>query len=167
MGPMNYRFLHITMSIALMLAVGLGLSACKPQEQDRVLLYKKGTYQGKADDPIGMAAQEKLSQRIAEQGGFGPSLTGPASAGMGAVYQAKAAEDRIRFQSDPDTGGVRPTALRALGQAPETGNPAGAQPAPQNVNTGSGADDTTSPTRLLSEQQRLDLQKRLSRQQGF
>lgn len=43
------------------------LTGCREQEQDRVLLYKKGTYLGQADTPLSDDQVRELRRRNAMQ----------------------------------------------------------------------------------------------------
>lgn len=45
------------------------LTGCFEEEQDRVLLYKPGTYQGKPDQPLTQTQREALVQRMDYQAG--------------------------------------------------------------------------------------------------
>ena len=44
------------------------LGACDESEQDRILLYKKGTYLGKPDAPLTEEQVDELRQRATLQG---------------------------------------------------------------------------------------------------
>lgn len=57
---------------AVLMAVAafvLLLGACDESEQGRILHYKKGTYLGKPDTPLGEEQVEKLRQRATLQAG--------------------------------------------------------------------------------------------------
>ena len=45
------------------LVLSLSLSACDPNEQDRVLRYEKGTYLGEPDTPLNADARNELRAR--------------------------------------------------------------------------------------------------------
>jgi hypothetical protein len=51
------------------LLLGFGLAACDEAEQDRVLLYEKGTYLGPSDPPLGQEAEDALRARATLQAG--------------------------------------------------------------------------------------------------
>lgn len=58
-------------SLALGLAALLGgalLVGCKEEEQDRILLFEKGTYLGQDDDTMGTTTPEQLRDRARNQG---------------------------------------------------------------------------------------------------
>ncbi len=46
-----------------LIAAGLVLGACREQEQDRVLLYEKGTYLGQLDTALSEETRVALRQR--------------------------------------------------------------------------------------------------------
>jgi len=56
------------LAVAGLLASSLLLSGCDPDEQDRVLLYDKGTYKGKPDTALSDADREALRARVRNQG---------------------------------------------------------------------------------------------------
>ena len=49
------------------LLMSLALQACREEEQGRILLYDKGTYLGKADQPLTGAQREALRHRASRQ----------------------------------------------------------------------------------------------------
>ena len=49
------------------LGIMFGLSGCKDTERDRILMYKKGTYLGQADQSLGADAVNKLQSRTRYQ----------------------------------------------------------------------------------------------------
>jgi hypothetical protein len=53
--------------IGLALLAGLALQGCREEEQDRILLYQKGTYLGPADTSAPAAELAKLDDRAAKQ----------------------------------------------------------------------------------------------------
>jgi len=57
-------------ALAALTAAGLVLAACDPEEQDRVLLYEKGTYLGQPDEEISPEVREALRERARRQGGL-------------------------------------------------------------------------------------------------
>ncbi|MDF2096544.1 hypothetical protein [Aquibaculum arenosum] len=60
-----------TFGVLVSLAVaGVLLSACDPEEQDRVLLYEKGTYLGQADEELSPEARQELRNRARYQRGL-------------------------------------------------------------------------------------------------
>lgn len=50
-------------------AVALVLSACDPEEQDRILRYEKGTYLGQPDEELSPDVQNALRARVRYQRG--------------------------------------------------------------------------------------------------
>lgn len=52
------------------LALLAALSACRDEEQHRVLLYDKGTYLGQSDSKLTQQQVDALRQRTLEQQGF-------------------------------------------------------------------------------------------------
>lgn len=57
--------------LALGLAVvlsGLLLAGCEEEEQNRILMFEKGTYLGQEDDSMGDTQAEELRQRAKHQG---------------------------------------------------------------------------------------------------
>lgn len=61
----------LTMVLLTVAAVSLG--ACREDEQDRVLLFKKGVYLGQADTDISADARRALNERIRRQSSGGGS----------------------------------------------------------------------------------------------
>lgn len=61
----------LTMVLLTVAAVSLG--ACREDEQDRVLLFKKGVYLGQADTDISADARRALNERIRHQSSGGGS----------------------------------------------------------------------------------------------
>lgn len=60
-----------TFGVLVSLAVaGVLLSACDPEEQDRVLLYEKGTYLGQADEELSSETRQELRNRARYQRGL-------------------------------------------------------------------------------------------------
>lgn len=57
-------------ALAALTAAGLFLVACDPEEQDRVLLYEKGTYLGQPDEEISQEVRDALRERARRQGGM-------------------------------------------------------------------------------------------------
>ena len=53
----------------LVLASALLLGGCRAEEQDRVLMYKPGTYLGKKDTQLGESRLNQLRERVIYQGG--------------------------------------------------------------------------------------------------
>ena len=49
------------------LAVGVVLQGCREEEQDRILLFQKGTYLGNPDQPLTDEQVETLRQRASSQ----------------------------------------------------------------------------------------------------
>ena len=47
--------------------VGLLLQGCREDEQDRLLLYEKGTYLGPSDPPLAAQQVDKLRSRAPNQ----------------------------------------------------------------------------------------------------
>jgi hypothetical protein len=52
---------------ACCLVVGLALQACRDEEQGRILYFEKGTYLGKADQPLTEDQLRALRQRTSNQ----------------------------------------------------------------------------------------------------
>lgn len=50
-------------------AAGLLLSGCEEEEQDRVLIYEKGTYLGEEDQPLDQETLNELRNRARNQAG--------------------------------------------------------------------------------------------------
>lgn len=63
----SVRTFAVLMSLA---AAGVLLSACDPEEQDRVLLYEKGTYLGQADEELSPETRQELRNRARYQRGL-------------------------------------------------------------------------------------------------
>jgi len=62
--------IRIWPSLALpVLLLGLGLAACDEAEQNRVLLYEKGTYLGPKDPPLSQQTEDDLRGRAILQAG--------------------------------------------------------------------------------------------------
>ena len=59
--PWTIRSSAIALAAALVLS--LSLSACDPNEQDRVMRYEKGTYLGEPDTPLSAEARDELRSR--------------------------------------------------------------------------------------------------------
>jgi hypothetical protein len=57
----------LAMGLALVFS-SLLLAGCEEEEQDRVLMFEKGTYLGKQDNPMGDTQAEDLRQRARNQG---------------------------------------------------------------------------------------------------
>jgi len=55
------------MTTVLGLALTLGLVGCKDSERDRILMYKKGTYLGSADQALSDDTLRKLQNRTRYQ----------------------------------------------------------------------------------------------------
>jgi hypothetical protein len=53
--------------LAATFATGL-LTGCEEEEQDRILLFEKGTYLGEPDEPMGGTSADELRQRAKNQG---------------------------------------------------------------------------------------------------
>lgn len=66
---MRPRAISLLAAAVLMLA-GVTLSGCDPEEQDRVLSFEKGSYQGKPDTPLSQEATEELRYRAKNLGGL-------------------------------------------------------------------------------------------------
>jgi hypothetical protein len=57
------------LAIVLAAAVGVvALSGCEEEEQNRILMFEKGTYLGEPDRPMGDTSAEELRQRAKHQG---------------------------------------------------------------------------------------------------
>ena len=56
-------------TFALLLAAGLTLAACDPNEQDRVRNYEPGVYKGQADTQLTEQQREALRRRMSGQSG--------------------------------------------------------------------------------------------------
>ncbi len=63
----SVRTFAVLMSLV---AAGALLSACDPEEQDRVLLYEKGTYLGQADEELSPETRQELRNRARYQRGL-------------------------------------------------------------------------------------------------
>ena len=50
-----------------LIAAGFLLGACREEEQDRVLLYEKGTYLGPPDTQLTEETREALRARVSKQ----------------------------------------------------------------------------------------------------
>ncbi len=62
------RVFHRRMALLLAAAcLALTAAACREEEQGRVLLHKKGTYQGPQDNPLDDAQREDLQRRVGQQ----------------------------------------------------------------------------------------------------
>ena len=57
------NFVNKSFTIAAVIAIAAGLSACAEDEQNRVLQYKKGTYLGKTDQKLSPDQLQKLGLR--------------------------------------------------------------------------------------------------------
>lgn len=58
-----------TLALTTMVVLGgLFLTGCKEEEQDRILLFEKGTYLGQDDDSMGGTTAEELRARARNQG---------------------------------------------------------------------------------------------------
>lgn len=55
------------MALLALAAVTFAVQACREDEQDRPLVYDKGTYQGPADEQLGQDQVDALRQRAAGQ----------------------------------------------------------------------------------------------------
>jgi hypothetical protein len=55
--------LRILMVLAALLAAGVTLPGCQPEEQDRVIHFEKGQYSGKPDTELSEAQRDALQQR--------------------------------------------------------------------------------------------------------
>lgn len=55
---------------ALLLGAGTLLSGCDEDEQDRILMYQKGTYMGPQDQVLDEQQLETLRGRARQQGGL-------------------------------------------------------------------------------------------------
>ena len=53
----------------MLLAAALFLGACREDEQDRVIGFEPGVYQGKADSQLNAEQEEQLRLRVGRQGG--------------------------------------------------------------------------------------------------
>jgi len=56
-----------TVTVLLLLVVGLGLAGCREEEQGRILLYEKGTYLGRPDTPLTAETVRALRDRVQYQ----------------------------------------------------------------------------------------------------
>lgn len=57
------------LTLALMGATALAVTACKESEQDRVLYHQKGVYQGEKDSPLADEKLDDLRRRALNQAG--------------------------------------------------------------------------------------------------
>lgn len=74
------------MSGLILVALAVGVSACRESEQGRPLTYEKGTYQGKQDHPLTDAELAELRERAVLQAtgiGVGAPHVGGGSNGPG------------------------------------------------------------------------------------
>ena len=60
---------RIVAVVGAVLASALLLSACRAEEQGRVLRYQKGAYLGKADPALGRDQVDRLRLHMSGQGG--------------------------------------------------------------------------------------------------
>ena len=105
---MRSRIAQIGITVICAVVLAAALAGCREEEQNRVLIYDKGSYAGKADTQLTPANLQAMRDRMRYQGGT-DSVGGPgAGAGGGSSAGQGAA-------SAPD---VRPTgaALRERGQ---------------------------------------------------
>lgn len=56
-----------SMTVILGLALAFGLAGCKDSERDRILMYKKGTYLGSADQALSDDMLRQLQSRTRYQ----------------------------------------------------------------------------------------------------
>jgi len=56
-----------TAAVLAILLCSLALGGCRKEEQDRVLLYEQGEYQGQPDDKLQQAEIEELRSRARRQ----------------------------------------------------------------------------------------------------
>jgi hypothetical protein len=57
------------LTLLVVVAASLALSACDEAEQDRILLYQKGEYMGAPDTPLSEDTLQALRQRTLRQKG--------------------------------------------------------------------------------------------------
>lgn len=62
MTKLGHRGLLVVGAVAM-----LALGACREEEQDRILLFEKGTYLGAPDTPLGDDSSATLRQRASGQ----------------------------------------------------------------------------------------------------
>lgn len=63
------RKMNSAVAAAILLSVGVTLSACEEDEQDRVLRYDKGTYLGEEDQSLDQETLDELRNRARNQQG--------------------------------------------------------------------------------------------------
>ncbi|MEX0923195.1 MAG: hypothetical protein WDZ84_10500 [Rhodovibrionaceae bacterium] len=63
------RTAKAAIAAAILVSMGLSLSACDEDEQDRILRYDKGTYLGEPDDPLDQGTLDELRNRARNQQG--------------------------------------------------------------------------------------------------
>lgn len=174
------------LTVILTTSLVVGLAACKPEERNRVLLYTKGEYQGKADDPIGSDVLQSLAARA--EGQRSPQGSAPANAyAAGFTPLAPVNTDRMRQQSGPTTttprgaagGGLQnvSTTDRArmqmdpAGQAPGAGSLRAPLATGQDAVETDGKPSATGPqgdrAPLLNRAQRQNLENRLKGMTNF
>lgn len=173
------------------LVLVVGLSACRDEERDRILLYKKGVYLGQANPEIPDETLRALADRTVGQAG--PSGHGPAAVFERGFSSAVTIDSqRINQQAGPTTGlTAQPSSPAAVQPLGPTGdrikNQADADPGlgalkaaspPLAMDPGQSAPDQPVAEKMetklhgnrapiLSGQQRQQLENRLSRQQDF
>jgi hypothetical protein len=77
-----------TIILGCALALGATLSACREEEQNRVLVYDKGTYAGRADAPLSVEAYRRQRLRVPRQRGLGTVERSGGSGSRGAGARA-------------------------------------------------------------------------------
>lgn len=165
----------------------LGMTACKPEERDRVLLYTKGEYKGKPDDPISDQTLASLTDRADKQRsplgigpsqayatGFsslgpvnvermrqqaGPTATAPRMPAQGGGDQGVSIGERTLMQTDPSVRAPKAQTMQPLATSREGGDRNLGQP------TATGPQGNRAP--LLDDQQRQQLENRLKRMKDF
>lgn len=58
-----------TLTLVATAALAVLVASCDEAEQDRILLYKKGTYLGNPDTPLSEQKVDELRQRAMQQTG--------------------------------------------------------------------------------------------------
>jgi hypothetical protein len=78
---------RIGLTVTCAVALSIALAGCREEEQNRVLIFDKGSYAGKPDTPLSAATLLALRERIAHQVGpdtvGGPSYESGGNAGAG------------------------------------------------------------------------------------
>ncbi|NQU69783.1 MAG: hypothetical protein HQ514_04500 [Rhodospirillales bacterium] len=72
---------RIGLTVACAVALTIVLVGCREEEQNRVLMFDKGSYAGKPDTPLSAATRLALRERIGHQ--IGPDTVGGPSYGSG------------------------------------------------------------------------------------